>query len=133
VRGGVNWVVGRVEAEQIYVDGLNVAARLESRAETGGIYILGTVSEQVGDKLELGYEDCGEQVVKNIARPVRVWRVLLNDATPIGGEMRRSRRRYWRSTALLGAGMAVIAATFVLVQHLSLRPQETHASIPARN
>ena len=130
-RIGVNLGDVMVDGEQIYGDGVNVAARLESLADPGGICISGTVYEHVRDKLALSYEDRGEQAVKNIARPVRVWRVLLDEAAPSRGEMRRRTRRYWRGGVLSLAGIAIIAATFVLVQHLSLRQQSTHASIPA--
>ena len=67
-RIGVNLGDVMVEGDQIYGDGINVAARLESLADPGGICISGTVHEQVRDKLALGYEDLGEQTVKNIAR-----------------------------------------------------------------
>jgi len=77
-RVGVNLGDVMVEGEQIYGDGVNVAARLESLAEPGGICISGTVHDQVRDKLALGYEDRGEQAVKNITRPVHVWRVRLD-------------------------------------------------------
>src|ERR1700752_1063983 len=76
-RIGVNLGDVMVEGDQIYGDGINVAARLESLADPGGICISGTVHEQVRDKLALSYKDGGEQMVKNIARPVHVWRVLL--------------------------------------------------------
>src|ERR1700732_2341676 len=68
-----------VDGEQIYGDGVNVAARLESLADPGSIFISGSVHEQLGNKLVLGYQDLGEQSVKNIAKPVRVFRVLLED------------------------------------------------------
>src|SRR5215472_14294840 len=77
-RAGVNLGDVMVEGEQIYGDGVNVAARLENLAEPGGICISGTVYDQVRDKLALSYEDAGEQAVKNIARPVHVWRVRLD-------------------------------------------------------
>jgi len=77
-RVGVNLGDVMVEGEQIYGDGVNVAARLESLAEPGGICTSGTVHDQVRDKLALGYEDRGEQAVKNITRPVHVWRVRLD-------------------------------------------------------
>jgi adenylate cyclase len=96
-RIGVNSGDVMVEGEQIYGDGVNVAARLESLADPGGICISGTVHEQVRDRLPLAFEDRGEQSVKNIARPVRVWRVLLNEAAPSGGATRRRTRRYWRA------------------------------------
>src|SRR6202140_1437091 len=80
-RIGVNLGDVMVEGDQIYGDGINVASRLESLADPGGICTPGTVHEQVRDKLALGYKDSGEQAVKNIARPVHVWRVLLNGTT----------------------------------------------------
>ena len=129
-RIGVNLGDVMVEGEQIYGDGVNVAARLESLAEPGGICISGIVHDQVRDRLALGYEDRGEQAVKNIARPVRVWRVLLDGATPPRRETRQIPRTYWRSGVLSLTGLAIVIATIILVQHVSLRPPQTHASIP---
>ena len=60
------------EGEKIFGDGVNIAARLESLAEVGGICITGTAFDQVETKISLGYEYLGEQTVKNIAKPVRV-------------------------------------------------------------
>jgi class 3 adenylate cyclase len=77
-RIGVNLGDVMVEGAQIYGDGVNVAARLESLAEPGGICISNTVREHLGNKLALNYQDLGAQSVKNIAEPVRVFRVLLN-------------------------------------------------------
>jgi adenylate cyclase len=128
-RIGVNLGDVMVEGEQIYGDGVNVAARLESLAEPGGIYISGTVHEQIRDKLGLGYEDRGEQAVKNIARPVHVWRVLL-DGTAVSRGTRRISRSYWRGGVLSLTGLAIIVGTIVLVQNLSLKSPHIHASIP---
>src|SRR6202158_2582055 len=94
-RIGINLGDVMVDGEQIYGDGVNVAARLESLADPGGICLSDTVHEQVRDKLALGYKDSGEQTVKNIARPVHVWRVLLH-GTISHRETRRIQRRYWR-------------------------------------
>src|SRR5947209_8558229 len=93
-RIGVNLGDVMVEGEQIYGDGVNVAARLQSLADPGGICISRTVHEHVRDKLALRYEDRGEQTVKNIARPVHVWRVLLDGSTPSPPQSRRMPRRY---------------------------------------
>src|SRR3989442_8974337 len=79
-RIGINVGDVVVEGEKIYGDGVNIAARLESLAEPGGICISGTVYEHVENKLALGYEYLGEQVVKNIAKPVRVWRVVMEES-----------------------------------------------------
>jgi adenylate cyclase len=72
-RIGVNLGDIIVEDNDIYGDGVNVAARLESLAEPGGICISRTVRDQIRDKLPYAFEDLGEQSVKNIARPVRVY------------------------------------------------------------
>lgn len=65
------------EEERIYGDGVNVAARVESLSEAGGICVSGTAFDQVESKLPLGYEYLGEQSVKNISKPVRVYKVLM--------------------------------------------------------
>src|SRR5713101_2293184 len=68
-----------VEGKRLYGDGVNIAARLEGLAEPGGICISGTVYDQIENKLALGYEYLGEQTVKNIAEPVRAWRVQMDE------------------------------------------------------
>jgi adenylate cyclase len=72
-RVGINLGDVIVEEHDIFGDGVNVAARLEALAEPGGICISSTVQEQIRDKLAYPFEDKGEQSVKNIARPVRVY------------------------------------------------------------
>jgi adenylate cyclase len=74
-RIGINLGDVVVEGERIYGDGVNIAARIEGLAEGGGICISGTVFDQVENKLSLGYPYLGEQTVKNIKKPVRVYRV----------------------------------------------------------
>jgi len=78
-RIGINVGDVIVEGNDIYGDGVNVAARLEGLAQPGGICIRRNVRNQVRDKLDLDFEDMGEIEVKNIARPVRAFRVLMND------------------------------------------------------
>jgi adenylate cyclase len=68
-----------VEEHDIFGDGVNVAARLEALAEPGGICVSRMVRDNVRDKLDFSFEDLGEQRVKNIARPVRVHRILLDE------------------------------------------------------
>src|SRR5713101_261601 len=132
-RIGVNLGDVIEEGEQIYGDGVNVAARLESLADPGGICVSGTVCEHLGNKLALSYEDLGEQSVKNIAKPVRVFRVLPEtgaaEATA-GGTKAQATRKYVRRGIFSIAGLAIIAATIIFVQHLSLRPPTPSASIP---
>jgi TolB-like protein/Tfp pilus assembly protein PilF len=72
-RIGVNLGDVIVEDDDIFGDGVNVAARLEALAEPGGICVSGTVRDQVRDRLPYALDDMGEQSVKNIARPVRVY------------------------------------------------------------
>ena len=129
-RIGVNLGDVIVDGNQIYGDGVNVAARLESLAEPGSIYISASIHEQIRNKLALGYEDLGIQHVKNIAEPVRVWRVVADGAIPGRRPTRQIARSYWRGGMLSLAGLAIALTTFVLVQHVSLNPPHTHASIP---
>src|ERR1700744_105970 len=82
-RIGINLGDVIVEDDDIFGDGVNVAARLESLAEAGGICISAAVRDQVADRLPVGFQDLGEQHVKNISRPIRVYKVVLNGQ---GGE-----------------------------------------------
>jgi len=74
-RFGINLGDIIIEDDDIYGDGVNVAARLEALAEPGGICVSRVVRDQVRDKLDFAFEDLGEQQVKNIARPIRVYRI----------------------------------------------------------
>ncbi len=76
-RVGINLGDVIIDGEDIYGDGVNVAARLEGLAEPGGICVSGDVYRQVEGKTDLAFEDMGEQKVKNIKRPVRVYRVRM--------------------------------------------------------
>src|SRR5258708_22538421 len=69
-----------VEGEDIFGDGLNVGARLESIAKPGGIAISGSVRDQIGNRLDLASEDMGEQTLKNIERPIHVYSVSLSSS-----------------------------------------------------
>ena len=74
-RIGINLGDVIVEDNDIFGDGVNVAARLEAMAEPGGICISGAVRDQVGDRLKVGFTDLGDQQVKNISRPIRAYKV----------------------------------------------------------
>jgi len=76
-RIGVNLGDVIEEGDRIYGDGVNIAARLESLADPGGICISKTAFDQIETKLPFGYEFLGEQTVKNIAKPVGAYRVVL--------------------------------------------------------
>lgn len=102
-RIGINLGDIIVDQDDIFGDGVNVAARLEALAEPGGICVSGAVRDQVGDRLDgIQFDDLGEQSVKNIARPIRVFRIQLPEgpaslpdgakaaATPVGGSKKPS-------------------------------------------
>ncbi len=74
-RVGINVGDIIIDGDDIYGDGVNVAARLEALAEPGSVYVSRAVRDQVRDRLAVGFEDMGEREVKNIARPVRVFRI----------------------------------------------------------
>jgi len=80
-RIGINLGDVIVEGDDLYGDGVNIAARLEALAEPGGIYVSEVVHQSIGTKLDLDFEDLGEHQVKNIARAVHVYRVRFIDAT----------------------------------------------------
>jgi adenylate cyclase len=89
------------EGERIYGDGVNIAARIEGLAEGGGICISGTAFDHIGKRLPLGYEYMGEQAVKNIEKPVRAYRVLMEpeQAGKVIGE-KGPKRTQWRWAAV---------------------------------
>jgi adenylate cyclase len=72
-----------VEGDDLYGDGVNIAARTEALADAGGVLVSNTVHDHVRDRLPFVFEDLGEQQVKNIARPVRVYRVRPEGPHPI--------------------------------------------------
>ena len=75
LRVGINLGDVIIDGGDLYGEGVNVAARLQSMAEAGDIYVSGSVYDQVRRKLNLGFEDLGPQIMKNIAEPVHVYRV----------------------------------------------------------
>jgi TolB-like protein/class 3 adenylate cyclase/Flp pilus assembly protein TadD len=112
------------EEDRIYGDGVNITARLESLAEAGGICISGTAYDQVETKLDLEYKYIGEQEVKNIAKPVRAYRVLsypgaaahrvIRAKKAIAGKIRKA--------ALALAAVLLIAVIAVVIWNIYLRP-----------
>ncbi|MHC4310655.1 MAG: adenylate/guanylate cyclase domain-containing protein [Planctomycetota bacterium] len=99
------------DGASIYGDGINIAARIEKFAKSEGICISRTTYNQVKNKLNLGYEYLGEHSVKNIAEPVRVYRILTDPeaAGKVFGEKRLSSWK-WQRLAFLLAGIVVIGA-----------------------
>ncbi|MFO1315283.1 MAG: adenylate/guanylate cyclase domain-containing protein [Burkholderiales bacterium] len=89
-RIGIN--VGDIISDDndIFGDGVNVAARLQALAEPGGICVARTVHDQVCDKLSFGFEDMGDQAVKNIVRPVRAYRIEIEGGAPAPARAREA-------------------------------------------
>jgi adenylate cyclase len=83
-RVGINLGDVIVEGDDIYGDGVNVAARLQTIAAPAGIAVTQSVRDQVGNRLNCAFEDCGDQQLKNIDKPVRVYNVLLEEAALTG-------------------------------------------------
>src|SRR5258708_13186831 len=81
-RVGINVGDIMLHGGDIFGDGVNVAARLENLAEPGGICVSGRVQEDVRDKLDIAFEDMGEQTLKKIARPAPLYPARPNEAIP---------------------------------------------------
>ena len=115
-RIGVNLGDVIEDGEQILGDGVNIAARLESLSEAGGICISGTAFDQVRNKLELGYVYLGEQSVKNIALPIRVYKVLMEPeaAGKVIGEKKAKPRQWQRATIGLVVAVIVVVAAVAI-------------------
>ena len=109
-RIGVNLGDVIEEQQRLYGDGINIAARLEGLAEEDGICISGTVYDHVKTKLPFRYEYLGEQLVKNIAEPVRVYRVIMGAETVEQTNVRdKIKPRAHRLTAKLAGALLLIA------------------------
>jgi adenylate cyclase len=112
-RFGINLGDVIVEPGDIHGDGVNVAARLEGLAEPGGVCISGTAHDQVRDRLPYIFTEKGEQTVKNISRPVRVYSLGANaiaalPASPPSVDNQQSSGRHWNRGWLAAAGMAAV-------------------------
>ena len=104
------------EGDRIYGDGVNIAARLEGLAEGGGICISGTACDHLKNKLELGYQYLGEHSVKNIATPVRVYKVLMEPEAvgKIIGEKRKTKR--WMAVAVAAVILIGLAGWYLYIE-----------------
>lgn len=97
------------EGERIYGDGVNIAARLEGCADPGGICVSRTAFDHIETKLPLGYEYLGEQTVKNIARPVGAYKVLMEPRiTVAGAKERKIPVPVWKRKSVLAGAVAVL-------------------------
>ena len=108
-RIGVNLGDVIEEEGRIYGDGVNIAARLEALADPSGICISKTAFDHIETKLPLGYEYLGEQTVKNIAKPVGAYRVLMEPrVTVAGAKEKKAPPPLWQRKGVLAGAMAVL-------------------------
>jgi class 3 adenylate cyclase len=97
------------EEERIYGDGVNIAARLEGLAEPGGICVSKTAFDHIESKLPYGYDFIGDQTVKNIAKPVGAYRVLMDPRVTVSGKPVGKKIAAIRRTPILVGAAAVLA------------------------
>jgi adenylate cyclase len=118
------------DEESIYGDGVNVASRVEGLAEGGGICISRTAFDQVKNKLKLGYEYLGEHSVKNIAEPVRVYKVLMEPeaAGKVIGE-EKPKPKQWRWAAIGGVVVLILVAGAFAIWNFYFRLSFEPASV----
>jgi adenylate cyclase len=120
------------EGDSIYGDGVNIAARMESLAQAGGICISGSAYEQIENKLPLRYEYLGEHEVKNIAKPVRVYRAQIEpEAAPPKGEAKKPVGKRLSRAALAIMAVVVLAGAATLYQFV-LRPSHSKTEVASR-
>ena len=111
------------EEERIYGDGVNIAARLEGLAEAGGICISKTAFDHIESKLPYGYEFLGDQSVKNIARPVGAYRVLMEPRVTVAGEVDKVKESpaKRKKAILVGIAAAFVVAIAIGIWQFSFR------------
>jgi adenylate cyclase len=118
------------EGERIYGDGVNIAARLESLADPGGICISKTAFDQIERKLPYGYEFIGDQTVKNISKPVGAYRVMLEPRVTVAGEPEEKKPAPVRRIPILvGAAVVLVLAIAAGVWYFYSRPSFEPASV----
>ena len=133
-RIGVNLGDVIEDGEQILGDGVNIAARLESLADAGGICISRTAYDHVENKLSLGYQYLGEQTVKNITKPVRVYRVLMEpeEAGKVLGE-KKTKPRQWQKTTLMVLAILIVVAAAFAIWRLYYRPTTSPLEVASKD
>ncbi len=118
-RIGINLGDVIVDSDRIYGDGVNVAARVESLAEGGGICVSGTVYDQVVNKLSYTFDNLGEHSVKNIAEPVRVYATRWDVEKTIAQKDKPSKKWAWTAAVML----LVAAIAFILWRQVYEKPE----------
>jgi adenylate cyclase len=124
-RIGVNLGDVIEEGERIYGDGVNIAARLESLADPGGICVSKTAFDHIESKLSLGYEFLGEQTVKNIAKPVGAYKLLMEPRITKAKGARHTAQGSRRMIFALDLSGALVVIAGVALSQFFLRPGPT--------
>jgi adenylate cyclase len=136
-RIGVHLAEVRVEGKRLYGDGVNVAARLQSLAEPGGICVSGAVRDQVGAKLAVSYADLGPQSLKNIPEPVRVFRMRSTEPAAVPTALTPPGRRWATLAGVVVVAVAAIAVGWRLLTRVEAAvapgPIRSLAVLPLEN
>jgi class 3 adenylate cyclase len=134
-RIGINLGDVIIDTEDVFGDGVNIAARLEGLAEPGEVYISGGIYEQIKHKIVCGYESLGDRKVKNITDPIRVYRVLPDPAAFNRTRARRQNTLIISLSLLLLAGAGGVLWYFIAQTRSNIRYQtaaiETSPTLPS--
>ena len=122
------------EGERIYGDGVNIASRIEGLAEGGGICISGTVYDSIEGKLGLEFENLGKHEVKNIDKPIRVYRILSYPGAAAHRVVKAKKavRKTWRSVVLAIATVLILGGGALATWHFFLRPSINEVAVASK-
>ncbi len=122
------------EGERIYGDGINIASRIEGLAEGGGICVSGTVYDSIEGKLGLEFEYLGEHEVKNIDKPIRVYRILSYPGAAAHRVVKAKRAvgRSWRNVLLAIAAALILGGGSLAIWHFYLRSSPTEVEVVSK-
>jgi adenylate cyclase len=136
-RIGINLGDIIIEANDIFGDGVNVAARLETLCEPGGLCVSRAVRDQVRDKLPIAFDDLGEQTAKNIARPVRAFGLspeaiaATPDLAPSGGPAPTIHHRRWIGATVAVVGIVGAVSAWWVIGGPATTPRPAASTAPA--
>ena len=133
-RIGVNLGDVVQEGERIYGDGVNIASRIEGLAEGGGICVSGTVYDSIEGKLGLEFENLGEHEVKNIDKPIRVYRVLSYPGAAAHRVVKAKRAvgKSWRNVVLAIAAVLILGGGALAIWQFYLRPLPVEVAVTSK-
>ena len=122
------------EGERIYGDGINIASRIEGLAEGGGICVSGTVYDSIEGKLGLEFENLGEHEVKNIDKPIRVYRVLSYPGAAAHRVVKAKRAvgKSWRNVVLAIAAVLILGGGALAIWQFYLRPLPVEVAVTSK-